>query len=509
MSGSGRLDEESKTSSPPSPDGGWGWAVVFGGFMLILLVDGVCFSFGILYPEFLDYFDDSKSKTAVIGSVINGAQMGLGPVSAALVNKLGCRKVAMIGSFTSALGCGFGLMYLSSIVMVGQYFTKKRALATGIAVCGSGIGSFVFAPLCEFLLQIYPWQGAMMIISGLVLNGVVFATVFRPLVYTISCYNKNDRKQTQYEENLDHTEKLLPNQSNKVEDNEILSTKTSGHKALCDSVPEMYKCKSVEIKSTFDTDSVTNYRFDSIFYSHENINLKKMKNGIIRDKIPPLSQQDIFYSGNLCTVKRNTSLEKTVLNGTVANGTYLTVQPKEGILKRAKRTFFRTFDFSLLLEPTFAVYGASCFLCMLGFFIPFNFMPDLALSRHLTLNDAALLISVIGIANTVSRICVGFISDRSWADAVMINNVALICGGAATIFVPFYVDYGVMVTYSAVFGICIAVFVSLRSIIMVELMGIEKLTNAFGLVVLCQGLSSFIGPPIAASRFSINLSIIP
>ena len=42
----------------------------------------------------------------------------------------------------------------------------------------------------------------------------------------------------------------------------------------------------------------------------------------------------------------------------------------------------------------------------------------------------------------------------------------------------------------------VAAFVSLRSIIMVELMGIEKLSSSFGLVVLCQGLSSFLGPPV-------------
>jgi hypothetical protein len=45
----------------------------------------------------------------------------------------------------------------------------------------------------------------------------------------------------------------------------------------------------------------------------------------------------------------------------------------------------------------------------------------------------------------------------------------------------------------------LAAFVSLRSIIMVELMGIEKLSNSFGLVVLCQGMSAFIGPPITGN----------
>ena len=42
-----------------------------------------------------------------------------------------------------------------------------------------------------------------------------------------------------------------------------------------------------------------------------------------------------------------------------------------------------------------------------------------------------------------------------------------------------------------------AVFVSLRSILMVELIGLDRLTNAFGLVTMCQGLSAFIGAPIA------------
>ena len=43
----------------------------------------------------------------------------------------------------------------------------------------------------------------------------------------------------------------------------------------------------------------------------------------------------------------------------------------------------------------------------------------------------------------------------------------------------------------------LAVFVSLRSIIVAELLGIEKLTSSFGLVTMCQGLSAFIGAPIA------------
>lgn len=73
------------------------------------------------------------------------------------------------------------MVFLPAVVSVGYYFSTKRALATGIAVCGSGMGAFIFAPFCQKLLQIYDWQGAMLILAGLTLNCAVFGAVMRPL----------------------------------------------------------------------------------------------------------------------------------------------------------------------------------------------------------------------------------------------------------------------------------------------------------------------------------------
>jgi len=78
-------------------------------------------------------------------------------------------------------GLGFGLIYLPAIVSVTQYFEARRSLATGIAVCGSGFGTFVFAPLTEYLIGNYGWRGAMLIIGGIVLNCIIFGAMFRPL----------------------------------------------------------------------------------------------------------------------------------------------------------------------------------------------------------------------------------------------------------------------------------------------------------------------------------------
>lgn len=49
-----------------------------------------------------------------------------------------------------------------------------------------------------------------------------------------------------------------------------------------------------------------------------------------------------------------------------------------------------------------------------------------------------------------------------------------------------------------------ATFATLRSVITVQLLGLEKLTSAFGLLLLFQGLAVTIGSPIAGWFFDIT-----
>jgi len=206
--GSG-LSSSSASSSFPSlllptpPDGGWGWVVVFASFMAHCIADGCSFSFGVLYVELLDYFKESKGKTAWVGSLFVSVPLITGPLASAVTNRYGCRVSTMLGGAITAVGfvasafansvemlcitfglvAGFGLslVYVPAVVIVAFYFEKKRSFATGLAVAGSGIGTFVFAPLIEYLIKAYSWRGAVIILGGLMLNIVVCGAIFRPL----------------------------------------------------------------------------------------------------------------------------------------------------------------------------------------------------------------------------------------------------------------------------------------------------------------------------------------
>jgi MFS family permease len=134
-------------------DGGWGWVVVFASFMCHLIADGCAFSFGVLYVELLDYFGESKGKTAWVGSLFVSIPLITGPIASAVTNRYGCRIATITGRIVATIGfisssqvdsiemlcltfgviAGFGLsmVYVPAVVIVAYYFEKKRAFATG------------------------------------------------------------------------------------------------------------------------------------------------------------------------------------------------------------------------------------------------------------------------------------------------------------------------------------------------------------------------------------------
>ena len=50
------------TSQRP-PDGGYGWVIVVGGFIVFTIVGGLAFSFGVLFVALFEAFHGSKADT--------------------------------------------------------------------------------------------------------------------------------------------------------------------------------------------------------------------------------------------------------------------------------------------------------------------------------------------------------------------------------------------------------------------------------------------------------------
>ena len=101
----------------------------------------------------------------------------------------------------------------------------------------------------------------------------------------------------------------------------------------------------------------------------------------------------------------------------------------------------------------------------------------------------------------VCTIFLGWFTDFSWVNSLMLNNFAILMSGVCVALFTLCQDYASFVTLSAVFGFFVATYISLTSIVLVDLLGLDKLTSAFGLLVLFRGLGSIIGTPLGGALY--------
>ncbi|XP_047233571.1 monocarboxylate transporter 12-B-like [Girardinichthys multiradiatus] len=185
------------------PDGGWGWVIVGCCFMVTVCTRAVTRCISIFFVEFQTHFEADYSSTAWIHSLVDCTTMLCAPVGSLLGNRCSCRVAVMLGgllsscglllsSFATSLellffsmgiltGLGFALCYTPAIALVGCYFQRRKALAYGIAMSGSGIGTFVLAPVVQVLIDLYSWRGALLVLSAFVANLCVCGALLRPI----------------------------------------------------------------------------------------------------------------------------------------------------------------------------------------------------------------------------------------------------------------------------------------------------------------------------------------
>jgi len=437
---------------PKSPDGGlWGWLAVVGCFMGNLIGDGVMYSFGIFVPKFKDIFQCGSGEVSTINSIQMGVTFASGPVASYLTNRLGWRVTTVIGSLLATaglclsavapnvfflyfsaggvLGLGLGIIYLPRLDCITQYFDKRRPFVTGLAICGSGIGTFLFAPLTEVLLATYDWKTVLLILGGICLTNCLFGLLFKPL--------------------------------SKYQDNDSIS------------------CERMEGDETSET---------------------------------PLKSDDLG-------------------------------QEPEDTMKDTIREMV-----VLLRNWAFMMFAVSNFLTSLGYPIPYTFVPDNAKIIGLSSGKGSYLVGLIGISNTVARVVLGALSQKL-NRLFLYNSCLVICGVtmavsnfiqpiSAALFgydcsnytmnlalhttsnftldsainatqlmvidesLPWACDhYVAQLIYVNCYGVTSAAYVLLTTLVLADLLGADKFTNAFGLLLLFQGVATFVGPPVVGFMF--------
>ncbi|KAI8581020.1 hypothetical protein K450DRAFT_279412 [Umbelopsis ramanniana AG] len=159
---------------------GWrnpGWLSVISLFLVNFAVFGIVFTWGIFQNVYLTEVFPGQTdsfRISFVGTLSATFIVGGGILVAPLVQYIGHRTTMLIGGFLSPLGLisasfvtapwqlylsegvlfGLGgcLLYNPSVYLPAQWFKKNRALATGLGVCGTGIGGLALSLITEKLV---------------------------------------------------------------------------------------------------------------------------------------------------------------------------------------------------------------------------------------------------------------------------------------------------------------------------------------------------------------------
>jgi MFS family permease len=180
----------------------YGWIIVAVGLVSMAFWYGIRSSFSVFYVALLEDFPWSRGESAGVQSMALLTYTIMAPLVGGLIDRFGPRRVIVPGILILSTGlflCGsieslaqFYIYYsviagigVSCIAIVAysailaHWFEKKRGLASGIAVSGMGLGTFVMVPLSQHFISLWGFRlsfillGILVLIILLPLNGLL------------------------------------------------------------------------------------------------------------------------------------------------------------------------------------------------------------------------------------------------------------------------------------------------------------------------------------------------
>ncbi|MFH1940638.1 MAG: MFS transporter [bacterium] len=170
----------------------YGWVIVGIALVSMAFWFGIRSIFSIFYVALLEDFPWSRGGAAGVQSLAFLTYTFMAPLIGALIDRLGPRRIIIPGILLLALGLAlcsyiktlnqFYLLYgllaaigatcigpVSYTTILAHWFEKKRGTASGLAISGTGLGTFLLVPLSQQFIFLCGWRLAFVVLGGLVL----------------------------------------------------------------------------------------------------------------------------------------------------------------------------------------------------------------------------------------------------------------------------------------------------------------------------------------------------
>lgn len=175
-------------------------------------------------------------------------------------------------------------------------------------------------------------------------------------------------------------------------------------------------------------------------------------------------------------------------------------EKKESILKS---TLKEICDFSLLFNNwRFLCATISNFFVFSGYFLPYIYMGEVPKENGVPADLAKWVVSVSGIVNIPGRLLFGYLGDAftknksPFLSPILLNTLALTFGVVPLIAYEKFLQYQFWTSalFSGLYALATSGMVIVTSLYLIDFVGIEKYSNANGIVSLFRGIGCMLGP---------------
>ena len=178
----------------------YGYIVVAAAFLIMVVMWGTLYSFGIFFKPLLAELGWARAMTSGAYSLFMVLHGLLYIPAGRLNDKFGPRVIMIVCGFFLGLGyllmsqvndiwhlflfygviVGFGAGggYVPLLSTVSRWFVKRRGLMTGIVVSGAGFGTVIMPPVVNWLISDYGWRTSYIVVGIVSLVLIILAALF-------------------------------------------------------------------------------------------------------------------------------------------------------------------------------------------------------------------------------------------------------------------------------------------------------------------------------------------
>ncbi|XP_045126545.1 uncharacterized protein LOC123513450 [Portunus trituberculatus] len=462
------------------PEGGWGWMVVLGTFIIVTLLPSMGPSFGVLFSDYLIDAGSSSTNTAWIFNLQCFLWFISGLLTRPLTQELGWRPVGMTGSVMASVGLmlsaitpfpkflffsysvltgiGGGLVTCQCFTILPHYFHRLRGITNAIMMSGICLGQFLVPPVSRYLQDIFGFRGATLIMGAIMLNASVGASFFHPYEW--------HQKRVIVEEEPEEYVPALPAKPKAMD---------SPHLGR-----GMWR-RSVTLPTRRGTGCLCALRAGR---------RQPLPPGTPRDTTP-LSASPPWTRVASPPCPLDDEEEKADAKAQKKTGEIFLIR----VIKSTKK------DLAVLKYLRACIFCFGGVLCINGFLNFLMMVPFAMLEVGLSKDASSWCLSVSAGCNLVTRIMVSTLSDFKWFNKRIAYLSGFLLISASITAFTFSTTSELLLTWMATYGVGVGACMGIYNIVIIDVMGEELLAPVFGTSSFCTAIGFIcLGPLIGFIR---------